>query len=60
MEQPEQVVHAVIGLQAQVLPSAYLSIRARSQLITASQLQQSTSSKQHWHGPGACAEHCTS
>lgn len=38
--QPEQVVQSVIGFQAQELPSAYLSIRARSQGITANQLQQ--------------------
>lgn len=38
-EQPNQAVHAVVGVQAQELPSAYLSIRARSRGFTESHIQ---------------------
>lgn len=39
-EQPNQIVHAVVGVQAQELPSAYLSIRARSSGVTESHIQR--------------------
>lgn len=35
-----QAVHAVVGVQAQELPSAYLSIRARTRGLTESHIQQ--------------------
>lgn len=39
-ELPDQAVHAVVGVQAQELPSAYLSIRARSSGVTEFDIRQ--------------------
>lgn len=37
---PDQVLHAVVGVQAQELPSGYLSIRSRSNGITEADIRQ--------------------